>query len=135
MSFADFQKKRGTAVGPGAVVETSAAPVSSADADAELASWWKSNQTSGPSNTASQQRRFRGGDSSGSSSDEDSPKRPSRAQRQPEPVHAKMAPPPEPEAAAAAPSSFAKPRFAAPVAVSTPGAMSMDEIELSLIHI
>ena len=121
MSFADFQKKRGAPVNPGAVVEhappPAAAPVSSADADAELASWWKSNATTAPTNTAAQQRRFR---DDGDSSDSDDGK-PSKA-----------APPPRPEPPRVAmdpPANVARSKFAAPVAKHNPAALSMDEIE------
>ena len=131
MSFKDFQKKKGTPVNPGAVVERpaapAAAPMSASDADAELASWWKSNQTPGPAaNTAAQQRRFRGESSSDSDSDGEAAKK-AKAKpkvKQPDPVHVKMAPPP-----AAAAGNFAQGKYAAPVATSTPGAMSMEEIE------
>ena len=125
MSFKDFQKKQGAPVNPGAVVERSAAPaatpVSAADADADLAAWWKSNQTGAPTNTAAQQRRFR---DDSSSDDDDKPRKPKVVQPT---THAKMAPPAQKAEPAA---NFAVGKFAAPAAPSAPkGAMTMDEIE------
>ena len=125
MSFADFQKKRGAPVRADAVVERSpAAPsvASSADADADLASWWKSNQTTAPANAPTQQRRFRGEDDESSDSDDGA------AARAP-----KKAPPPArpepPTVSMEPPRSFAASKFAPPAAVHNPAAMTMEDIE------